>query len=187
MEKRYFLESSRLGFRAWREDDLPLALALWTDVRVTGFFGGPYSPERVAERLAAEMATQRDSHMQYWPMFLLENNRHVGVCGLRPWRVEERIPELGFHLRPKYWRSGLGFEAATAVIEYGFTRLGAKAIFAGHHPENLASRNLLLKLGFRYAGEEVYPVSGMMEPTYLLERSGTGIRSSQHPIENKHG
>jgi RimJ/RimL family protein N-acetyltransferase len=170
MEMRYFLESARLGFRTWSEDDLPLALELWTDGRVTGFFGGPYSEEQVEARLAKEMACQRESGMQYWPMFLLEDGRHVGVCGLRPWHVEERIPELGFHLRPEFWRSGLGFEAAKAVIEYGFARLGAKAIFAGHHPENLASRNLLLKLGFRYAGEEVYPASGMLEPTYLLAK-----------------
>lgn len=174
MEMGYFLESARLGFRAWREEDLPLALELWTDVRVTGFFGGPYSPERVRERLQKEMASQREYGMQYWPIFLLENGRHVGVCGLRPWRMEERIPELGFHLRPEFWRSGLGFEAATAAVEYGFARLGAKAIFAGHHPENLASRNLLLKLGFSYVGDEVYPVSGMMEPAYLLEGPAAG-------------
>ena len=65
--ERYFLKTARLGFRAWREDDLPLAMALWTDVRVTGFFGGPYSPQQVQARLAREMADQRESGMQYWP------------------------------------------------------------------------------------------------------------------------
>ncbi|HWE87040.1 MAG TPA: GNAT family N-acetyltransferase [Terracidiphilus sp.] len=171
MDSRYFLASARLGFRAWRKDDLPLAMELWTDVRVTGFFGGPYSPERVQARLAEEMAHQRESGMQYWPIFLLEDGRHVGVCGLRPWKPAETIPELGFHLRPEFWRRGLAFEAATAAIQVGFARLGASAIFAGHHPENVGSRNLLLKLGFQYAGEEVYPASGMLEPTYLLRAS----------------
>jgi len=167
MESNYFfLETARLGFRAWREDNLPLAMELWTDVRVTGFFGGPYSPEQVVARLVREMADQRDSGIQYWPIFLLADGRHVGVCGLRPWKPG--VPELGFHLRPEFWRMGLAFEAATAVIRYGFGRLGATAIFAGHHPENVASGALLLKLGFQYAGEEVYPVSGMLEPTYLL-------------------
>ena len=37
-------------------------------------------------------------------------------------------------------------EAGRAAIEYGFGRLGAKAIFAGHHPENVASRKVLLNL-----------------------------------------
>lgn len=164
----YFPTTRRLGFRAWRGDDLVLALELWTDARVTGFFGGPYSQEQVEARLAREMADQRDHGMQYWPMFLLEDGRHVGVCGLRPWKPG--VPELGFHLRPEFWGRGLAFEAASAVIQLGFTRFGATAIFAGHHPENLASRKLLLKLGFEFAGEEVYPASGMLEPTYLLSR-----------------
>lgn len=170
MESRYFLETARLGFRAWREDDLPLAMELWTDARVTGFFGGPFSPQQVETRLAKEMADQRDSGMQYWPIFLLEDGRHVGVCGLRPWKPAEGIPELGFHLRPEFWRCGLAFEAATAAIQFGFDGLGASAIFAGHHPDNAGSRNLLLKLGFQYAGDEIYPPSGMLEPTYLLHR-----------------
>lgn len=167
MDRQYFLETTRMGFRPWREDDLPLALELWTDVRVTGFFGGPYSHQRVVERLAREMADQRELGMQYWPFFLLADNRHVGVCGLRPWKPG--VPELGIHLRPEFWRSGLAFEAATAVIRYGFDQLHAKQIFAGHHPENAASGRLLLKLGFEYAGEELYPPSGMIEPTYLRD------------------
>lgn len=166
MEARYFLSTERLGFRHWREDDLALALELWTDARVTGFFGGPYSREQVEARLEREMADQRDHGMQYWPFFLLEDGRHAGVCGLRPWKPG--VPELGFHLRPEFWGRGLAFEAATAVVEYGFARFDATAIFAGHHPENVASRKLLLKLGFQYVGEEIYPVSGMLEPTYLL-------------------
>jgi ribosomal-protein-alanine N-acetyltransferase len=169
MPESYFLQTARLGFRPWREDDLPLAMELWTDARVTGFFGGPYSPEQVRARLAREMASQSDSSMQYWPIFLLEDGRHVGVCGLRPWKPG--IPELGFHLRPEFWRQGLAFEAAVAAIQYGFDRSGATAIFAGHHPGNLASRKLLLKLGFQFAGEELYPPSGMIEPTYLLPRA----------------
>ena len=135
MRPEYFLASERLGFRAWRKQDLPLAMELWTDVRVTGLFGGPYTPDRVCARLEREMATQLEFGMQYWPIFLLADGRHVGVCGLRPWRIEEKIPELGYHLRPEFWRQGLAVEAGRAAIQYAFARLGAKAIFAGHHPE----------------------------------------------------
>jgi hypothetical protein len=35
-----FPASERLGFRAWRGEDLPLAIELWTDVWGTGLFGG---------------------------------------------------------------------------------------------------------------------------------------------------
>ncbi|HLY43086.1 MAG TPA: GNAT family N-acetyltransferase [Terracidiphilus sp.] len=178
LNPEYFLISRRLGFRAWREEDLPLAMALWTDARVTGLFGGPYTGEQVRARLEREMTMQREFGMQYWPVFLIAGGQHVGVCGLRPWRVEERVPELGYHLRPEFWGQGLAVEAGQAAIEFGFARLGASAIFAGHHPENAASRKVLLKLGFRYTGDAVFPETGILEPTYRLEagsvRDGRG-------------
>ena len=169
MESNYFLISERLGFRHWHEEDLPLAMDLWTDAQVTGTFGGPYPPEKVLARLEREIATQRDFGMQYWPIFLLADGRHVGVCGLRPWNVEEKVPELGYHLRPEFWGQRLAIEAGKAAIEFGFRQLHARAIFAGHHPDNAASRNVLLKLGFRYTGDEVFPETGILEPTYRLK------------------
>ena len=175
MESEYFLISDRLGFRTWREDDLPLAMELWTDARVTGLFGGPYTPEKVRTRLEREMEMQREFGMQYWPVFWLAGGRHVGACGLRPRRVEERVPELGYHLRPEFWGQGLAVEAARAAIEFGFGRLGAKAIFAGHHPENAASRRVLLKLGFYFTGDEIFPETGILEPTYRLEAGSVQV------------
>jgi hypothetical protein len=68
-------------FRAWRKEDLPLAMELWTDVRVTGPLGGPYTPDRICARLEREMAAQLEFGMQYWPIFLLVDGRHVGFAG----------------------------------------------------------------------------------------------------------
>ena len=53
------------------------------------------------------------------------------------------IHELGFHLRPDHWHRGLGLEAARAVVPHAFDILGARALFAGHHPADGVSRALL--------------------------------------------
>jgi RimJ/RimL family protein N-acetyltransferase len=47
----YFLKSERLGFRYWTEQDFPLARALWGDIEVTRYFGGPFSDDEVRVRL----------------------------------------------------------------------------------------------------------------------------------------
>lgn len=166
----YFLTSARLGFRCWREDDLPLAIELWSDAEVTALIGGPFMPEQVGVRLAKEIAQMRDFHVQYWPVFLLNADRFVGCAGLRPYRVDQRVYELGFHLCRRFWGQGLAKEAALAVTDYGFDTLGADAMFAGHHPANAASRGLLLKLGFVHTHEEFYEPTGLMHPSYLLRR-----------------
>lgn len=166
----YFLTSVRLGFRCWCEEDFPLALALWGDPDVTALIGGPFTPDMVRDRLTKEIAEMREHRVQYWPLFLLDGNRHLGCAGLRPYRAEQRVYEFGVHLRRAFWGQGLAKEAAHAVIAYAFDTLRAEALFAGHHPANDASRQLLLKLGFVYFRDELYPPTGLMHPSYLLAR-----------------
>lgn len=164
----YFLRSARLGFRCWSRDDLPLALALWGDHRVTQFIGGPFSPEQIEHRLTKENDMLQEHHFQYWPVFLLSDGQHVGCAGLRPYRPAEKIHELGFHLRPEFWGQGLAEEAARAVMAYAFETLNAKALSAGHHPANASSRHILEKLGFHFTHEEFYAPCGSQIPYYLL-------------------
>jgi len=166
----HFLRTERIGFRLWRAEDLPSAAGLWGDPEVTRFVGGPLSTEAVEKRLAAEIASQEAHGVQYWPLFLLATGEHLGCCGLHPYPSPERTLELGFHLRPAFWRRGLAREAAQAVIRHAFTDLGADLLFAGHHPGNSASRALLESLGFRYVRDELYPPTGLLHPSYLLRR-----------------
>lgn len=158
----YFLQTDRLGFREWSADDLGLALALWGDPEVTKLIGGPFSPEQIEQRLALEVRLP----LQYWPLFLLETEEHVGCCGLRA--RSEDVFELGFHLRPEHWGLGYASEAARAIVAYAFDVLGAASLFAGHHPANDASRRLLEKLGFEYTHDELYEPTGLMHPSYVL-------------------
>lgn len=167
----YFLKTARLGFRHWSRDDLPLAVALWGDPEVTRYIGGPFSPGQIKERLDGEIAAMSAHRIQYWPIFLLTgDDEHVGCGGLRPYRPEDQIYELGIHLRPAYWGRGLAVEAGQAVIRYGFETLGAKGLFAGHHPGNAASRRLIEKLGFQFTHKELYAPTGLQHRSYLLER-----------------
>jgi RimJ/RimL family protein N-acetyltransferase len=134
--------------------------------------GGPLTRHEVEAKLAREIATQDSMQVQYWPIFLLDTGEHVGCTGLRPYRPAERVYELGFHLLPAYWGQGLAEEAARAVIGHAFSTLGANGLFAGHHPENAASRRVLEKLGFRYTHDELYPPTGLRHPSYFLAAPG---------------
>lgn len=169
----YFLRSRRLGFRRWNEDDFELACGLWGDQQVTRFIDarGRLSTEQIREKLAREIASEQQYGVQYWPVFLLENHQHVGCCGLRPYRLDDAVYEIGFHICSTFWRQGFALEAARAVIDYGFTRLAARALFAGHNPANQSSRQLLTKLNFRYTHDEFYEPTGLQHPSYLLTAS----------------
>lgn len=168
----YFLTTTRLGFRIWRAEDVELAVELWGDAAVARYLhaDGPLPREAVADRLAWEIATQEERGFQYWPIFRLDDGTHVGCCGLRSYRPDEGVLEFGVHLRPAFWGLGLAHEAGVAARDHAFSKLGARALFAGHHPENAASGVMLRRLGFRYTHDEFYAPTGLHHPSYLLTR-----------------
>jgi RimJ/RimL family protein N-acetyltransferase len=171
--QQYFLRSERAGFRTWALDDLPLATTLWGDPEVTAFIDarGTLDESQIRERLLKEIGT-RDAHgVQYWPVFLLGTNDFLGCCGLRPYRLEDRIYELGCHLCRAHWGKGYATELARAVMEHAFRQLDLPALFAGHNPGNHVSRHLLTKLGFRHTHDEYYAPTGLLHPSYLLTRA----------------
>lgn len=165
----YFLTTPRLGFRLWSLDDLPLALALWGDSNVTRLIGGPFSEKEIQARLSREIASMQAQGIQYWPAFLLADGDFAGCCGLRPYKPKEKICELGFHFRPVYWGKGLAMESAQAVIKHASESVRPAGLFAGHHPENLASQKVLEKLGFVFTHEELYAPTDRMHRCYFLK------------------
>jgi hypothetical protein len=56
---KYFLITTRLGFRRWQEDDLSYALGLWGDYEVTKLIDarGQLTTKQVQERLIEKRLT----------------------------------------------------------------------------------------------------------------------------------
>ena len=168
MARDFFLTTSRIGFSEWKNDDLRLAEMLWGDSDVTKFIcaSGRFSAKDIESRLNKEIENSITHGVQYWPIFELISNELIGCCGLRPYK--EGKYEIGFHLRPKFWRQGYAVEAAQAAINYAFSVLMSDGLFAGHNPNNTASSKVLLKLGFQYVGDEFYEPTGLYHPSYEL-------------------
>jgi RimJ/RimL family protein N-acetyltransferase len=168
----YFLTSKRLGFCKWGEEELDLAYNLWGNPDITELIDarGKLRREEVRELLAKEIESQNTFGVQYWPIFLLNTNEHLGCCGLRPYNPTKNIYEIGAHILPKHWRNGYALEACCSVIEYAFQVLNCFALFAGHNPNNHASKKLLEKLKFNYIRNEFYEPTGLKHPSYLLSK-----------------
>lgn len=169
MERDYFLQTERIGFSKWRNSDIGLAKLLWGNPEVTRFIcaAGKFSEKDIVDRLDREVYNDKKYQVQYWPVFQLSSNEFIGCCGLRP-RVEIEY-EIGFHFRPEFWGQRYASEAANAVIDYAFRVLKADKLFAGHNPNNVASRKTILRLGFAYIGDEFYEPTGLQHPSYELK------------------
>lgn len=171
----FFLKSQRLGLRHWQATDILFAVKLWANPQVTQFISSqPLTGNDVQLRLDREIESQRNYGIQYWPVFLLHDSSFVGCCGLRPRAEAPEVPEFGAHLLPEFWRRGYAVEAAKLVFAYAFRTLGCQALFAGHNPDNVASRGLLTRLGFVHTHDEFYAPTGLMHPSYRLDKGACG-------------
>lgn len=170
--KEYFLKSKRIGFSCWEHGDVQLAIELWGEPEVAHFIcaKGTFTVSEIRERLNLEIENYKAYGIQYFPIYALDSGQLIGCCGLRPYKMEKNIFEIGFHLKKKYQKQGFAFEAAAAIINYSFSVLNAEELKAGHHPQNTASKKLLEKLGFHYESEEYYAPTGLVHPIYYLKK-----------------
>ncbi len=163
-------DSARLRFRTWREEDLPLAIALWTDADVMRYMGGARSIEQATERFREECANQQTHGFQYWPLFSLETGEHAGCAGLRPFHGSLDVLEVGVHIARPFWSERYGEEAARAVIAHAWVHSSASSLVAGHFPDNANSQALIERLGFVYTHHEPWGPRQHMHPYYRLDR-----------------
>jgi len=87
-----------------------------------------------------------------WGIVLKGENRLIGTCGFHSIEFEHDKLEIGYELHPTYWKRGIMTEAITAIIKIGFESMNANRIEAFYDPDNVASEQLLKKVGFQKEG-----------------------------------
>ena len=92
-----------------------------------------------------------------WGILLKENNKIIGSCGfhhcnLQRLNVWNYKVEIGYELTLEYWQKGIMTEVLKEIIKYGFNKLNINRIEALIIPENIGSRKLVEKIGFKEEG-----------------------------------
>lgn len=144
------LETARLRLRRWRDDDLEV-LARWNaDPVVMRHMGrGPMTLEESAAALDRYRAHWAEHGFGVWAAELLSTGELVGRIGLSYHRAWPGDPELGWLIDPGHVGRGLATEGGAAGVEYGFGTLGAHRLVSICTEENVESRRVMEKLGFR--------------------------------------
>ena len=145
-----FARTERLLLRpSWPEDAAELHQAIADEGIVRNLARAPW-PYTVND--AVQFATQ--AHDTLYPAFLLMLRTHgapriIGACGIGNY---DGSAELGYWIARPYWGLGFATEASRAVVNIA-KAIGHKKLTASHFTDNLASGNVLRKLGFQNTGE----------------------------------
>lgn len=151
---RPVLETARLRLRPYRTDDAAALQRLAGDRLVaatTATIPHPY-PDGAAEQFISSHAEswQRGTHLSLAVTDVV-TDALVGGIGLVIERDHARA-ELGYWIAVPAWGRGYATEAAVALCDYGFRRLGLYRIEARHLASNAASGAVMAKLGMRPEG-----------------------------------
>ena len=164
------LETARLQLRRWRDEDLP-TLARWNaDPVVMRHMGrGPMTLE--------ESAAALDRYRRHWDEHgfgvcaaeLLATGELVGRIGLAYHRAWPGDPEVGWLIDPAHTGCGLATEGGAACVEYGLRVLGAPRLVSICTEENVESRRVMEKLGFRLHEQIQFEELGITLWVHALE------------------
>lgn len=165
------LRTDRLLMRPLRPDDLEAIYAIFSDPLVMKYWSSPpWNSTAQAEAMIARDVKSMDTGEQLrLGLTLPEGGALLGVCTLFSFNWDCRRAEIGYSLASFAWGKGLMHEALTALINYGFTTLNLNRLEADIDPKNLASANVLERLGFTQEGflRERWIVAGEVSDTAL--------------------
>ncbi len=161
-------ESDRLAFRPLAVDDLDITIAQWTDPDVTRYAGGQvYSKEELADDMPLITRRCAGGCIGTWLLTRKDTGEKIGSADLLPmpregddtdWdlvtgdKIPDRDIEIGYILIKKAWGKGYATEACRRLLKFAYEDSPLDEIVANIHPDNDASRRVLLKSGFAPIG-----------------------------------
>jgi RimJ/RimL family protein N-acetyltransferase len=147
------LDTARLHLRPWRLDDLEVCVTMNMD-REVGRYLFPHGPPIEAEQrelCRRKITSGWPQRGAVWAVEWAGAGEMLGWCGLFPLE-ETGLIEIGYRYLTTAWGEGVATEAAARVLEHGFRVLAFDPIVGVTHPDNLASQQVLTKIGLRPGG-----------------------------------
>jgi RimJ/RimL family protein N-acetyltransferase len=146
------IETGRLLLRDWSEADLEPFIRHTNTEPVMRWLGGVRQPEKHRDVFRTRvMRWQRQRGFTFWIVERKSDGEILGFCGLKvasdPGSPVEGQLEIGWRLREDAWGLGYAKEAATASLDFAFTRLKAPHVVALTVAGNEASWGLMERLG----------------------------------------
>lgn len=163
-------ETDRLVLRHLTVDDSAFILRLLNEpsfLQHIGDRGVRNLPDATQYILAGPVASYEHHGFGLFLVVLRETGEPIGICGLLKREALDDV-DLGFAFVPESWSKGYAFESAAATLAYAHDTHHLKRVVAITSSENVASINLLVKLGFYFDRMVLMP--GAKEEVKLFAR-----------------
>lgn len=156
IEGKVFAETERLILREILPTDTTGMFELDSDPEVHKYLGN--KPLKDLNQILNVINSVRLQYKEHgigrWAIIDRKTNEFIGWTGLKfvtkPTNNHKNYYDLGYRLKRKFWRKGIATETAIICLDYAFTKLNLKEIYAAASIENLASNKILQKIGMNF-------------------------------------
>jgi RimJ/RimL family protein N-acetyltransferase len=143
------IETARLRLRRFTDDDRDTVARWNADPEFTRHLAGLQTRAQSDEAFD-RWARHWDEHgFGLLAVEWRETGALIGRCGPQFHRMWPDDPEVGWALDPAWWGRGIATEAGAAAIHSAFGALGYPRVVSITTEPNVASRNVMAKLGFQ--------------------------------------
>ena len=153
-----YFETDRLLVRQYMISDIGELFKIMSDIRVHTYTKDKKNPwdEQRTEEYIKYMINKDFTTLDCFHGAVIEKsaNQLIGLCGLNPYRSCE--PEIEFKIGVPYWNKGYATELGKQIIKESFATTDIKGIYGMAQPENIASRKVLMRIGMKYLGNQVF-------------------------------
>lgn len=143
------LESERLIYRKFKEDDFPVVFDWTTNAENLKYWEeGPLKESQVDGYMNWLISNTKDEegfHYEY-AVVRKSDNKLIGSATLM--HLPDK-PELGWTLHRSYWRQGYGTEMGRTMLQFGFDKLNFHRIIAICNALNVGSYKIMEHIGMR--------------------------------------
>ena len=178
-----FVETQRLILREIVEGDLIDLYELDSDPEVHKYLGNkPVQNIEQSKEIIKHIRQQYEENgIGRWAIIDKLTNEFIGWSGLKYETMlinkQNGYYDLGYRLKRKYWGKGIATETALESLKYGFTVLNLKEICAAAHVENIASNQILRKIGLKFI--ENFEFDGANCNWYKIEKTDWLIKPNR--------
>ena len=143
------IETDRLFLRPMAASDSEALLGIFGDPAVMAAFGAaPFDRHQLERWLGENLAHQERHGYGLYAVFEKASGALIGDCGLTRMDIDGTTEvELGYDFRSDRWGRGLATEAALAVRDHAFLRLGLPHLISLIRHGNRASQRVAEKVG----------------------------------------
>ena len=146
------IKTERLLLRKILPTDIEDVYEYGSDPKVSKFLLWSPHPDRNYTRFYLNFLTVRYRKGEFFDWGVEIDGKMIGTCGFTSFDIDNNSAEIGYVLNSNYWGRGIGYEAASAVLKFGFETLKLNRIEVHYLVGNTSSEALSKKLGMTFEG-----------------------------------